>query len=223
MELSELLTKETAEIVAQHIVYCAEPSDGETVSFDCDFKLNQGQFLTEDINTWLKFDLKDRFFCQELKDIQQELIKSELKEEYDAYDTWTRLVSTLLETKYKTKLVDKIRKNLLSNTTKELMPMNSIEVKTIELDELPVNDKTMKINKMSPKGHMSSPVSEEIFNLMNETGKSAEQIIEEKKDEGNPDYKYITGVNFTKTFFEVSIEMWVDYSLNPETNPSKTI
>lgn len=220
MGLSELLTKDTADIVARHIVKSAVYiKDSETVNFDCDFKINKGVMASDAINTSLKFDLKEDFYCEELKKIQKELTSSDVPEEYHTFDAWTKLVSTLLETKYKGKLADNIRYHLLGGVPKEAFPLKEIKVKYIELDELPTNDKTMKIDKMSPPDFIGQPVSEEIFELMDETGKTAEKIIEEKKSEGNPNYQYITGVTFTKEFYEFSLDLWVDYTPDESTKP----
>lgn len=221
MGLSELLTKQTAEIAARHIVKSAVYiKDNETINFDCDFKINKGILVSEDTNTWLKFDLKDDFYCEELKKIQLEFTKIETLEEYKAFDTWINLVGTFIETKYKDKLADNIRFHLLGGVSRDFFPLKDIKVKFIELDELPVNDKVMKIDKLSPPDFIGQPVSEEIFKIMEETGKNAEKIIEEKKAEGDPNYKYITGVTFTKEFYECSIDLWVDYSPDESNRPS---
>ena len=60
--------------------------------------------------------------------------------EFDLFDTWIRLVSSMLETRYKDKLSDAIRKTLLPQTTKELMPMDNIKVVFLELEEIPVTE-----------------------------------------------------------------------------------
>lgn len=220
MIISELLTKETAETVARHIVNCAVYiKDSEIVNFDCDFKINKGKLVSEETNTWLKFDLKDDFYCEELKQIQNAFINSDVPEEYQAFDTWTKLVATILETKLKDKLGDKIRQHLLGGVPKKDFPMKEIKIRYIEIDEIPTHDKIMKIDKKASKDYVAQPVSEEIFELMDLTGKSAETIIEEKKAEGNPDYEVITGVTFSKEFYEVSVDFWVDYSPDPNTKP----
>lgn len=222
MGLSKLLTKDTAEAVAKHIVNSAVYiKDNDSVDFDCDFKINKGVLVSDEVNTWLKFDLKDTFYCEELKQIQKELVESDVLEEYQAFDTWTGLVAAFIENKHKDKLADKIRQHLLGGVPKKDFPLNEIKVKFIELDDVPTHDSRMRIDKMVPEGHISQPVSEEIFELMDETGKSAEEIIEEKKAEGNPNYKYITGVTFTKEFYEVSVDLWVDYSPDPSTRPEE--
>jgi len=222
MGLSELLTKDTADAVAKHIVNSAVYiKDNDSVDFDCDFKINKGVLVSDEVNTWLKFDLKDTFYCEEIKKIQQELVASEVAEEYEAFDTWTRLVATLIENKHKDKLADRIRQHLLGGVPREGFPLNDIKVRFIEIDDVPAHDSRMRIDKMAPEGYISQPVSEEIFELMDETGKSAEEIIEEKKAEGNPNYKYITGVTFTKEFYEVSIDLWVDYSPDESTKPEE--
>lgn len=236
MGLTELLTKENAEKVAKHIVNCAKPTDGEKVEFDCEFQMVQGEFITDEVNTWLKFDLKDEFYLKELKQIQEEMFKDdptksdpEVNAEFDLFDTWIRLVSSMLETRYKDRLSDAIRKTLLPQTTKELMPMDNIKVVFLELEEIPVTetgyvcDKVMSIQKLvSPEAPETAAVSEEIFRLIEETGKGPEEIIEMKKAEKDPNYAYVEGVVMTKRFFEINIELWVDYSLNPETKPEET-
>lgn len=223
MELAKLLTKETADIVAKHIVNSAVYiQDSEVVSFDCDFKLNKGNLVSDNVNTWLKFDLKDDFYCEEIKLIQKALADSDVPEEFQAFDTWSNLVAKLIETKHKNKLADKIRQHLLGGVPKEGFPLKDIKIKYIDIDEVPTHDKTMKIDKMVPKeGYVSQPVSEEIFELMDKTGKTAEQIIEDKKAEGDPNYQCITGVTFSKGFYEVSIDLWVDYTPDPSTKPEE--
>ena len=223
MGLSELLTKDTADAVAKHVVNSAVYiKDNDSVDFDCDFKINKGVLVSDEVNTWLKFDLKDTFYCEEIKKIQQELLKSDIPEEYQAFDLWTKMVAKLLETKYKNKLADRIRQHLLGGVPKEGFPLNDIKVKHVEIDDIPTHDKTMKIDKMVPKdNYIAQPVSEEIFELMDETGKTAEEIIEMKKAEGNPDYEYITGVTFSKEFYEVSVDLWVDYSPDESTKPEE--
>jgi len=223
MGISNLLTKESAEVVAKHILKSAVYlKDSENVNFDCDFKINQGILISDEINTWLKFDLKDDFYCQELRDVQQAIITSDVPEEYQAFDTWTQLVATFLETKYKDKLADKIRQHLLGGVPREGFPLKEIKVKYIEIDEIPTHDKTMRVDKAVPKDkYIALPVSERIFELMDSTGKTAETIVEEKKAEGDPDFECVTGVTFSKEFYEISVDLWVDYSPDESTRPEE--
>lgn len=232
MGLKELLTKDNADKVAKHIVNCIRPSDGEHVDLDVAFQLDQGEFITENINTWIKFDLVQDLFSQELKDIQQAMYsdtegrpESELRAEVNLFDTWRQLVGTLLETKYKKQVTGKIRQHLLSNTEEYLMPMDEVKVQIIEISDYgdsPIADKLMNIEKLvDPNAPENPGLSMEIYNLVDETGLMPDEIVKKKKEEGDPNYDNVVGVKLTKHFYEINVELYIDYSLNPDTKPEK--
>lgn len=232
MGLKELLTKDNADKVAKHIVNCIRSSDGEHVDLDCEFQMLEGEFITDDVNTWIKFDLHNDLFLQELKDIQTAMYSdtkgrpdSELRAKANLFDTWIKLVSSLLETKYKKQVTGKIRQHLLPNTDEHLMPMDKIKIQIIEISEFgdsPIADKLMNIEKLvNPKDPESPSLASEIYALVDETGMMPDEIIEKKKAEGDPNYENVVGVQLNKHFYEVNIELFVDYSLNPETKPKE--
>ena len=232
MALKELLTKDNADKVAKHIVNCIRPSDGEHVDLDCDFQMVQGQFVTEDVNTWIKFDLINDLSIKELKDIQKAMYaetdgrpESELRAEVNLFDTWRQLVGSLLETKYKKQVTQKVRQHLLPNTDEYLMPMDEVKVQLIEISDYgdsPIADKLMSIEKLVDPNSPESPgLSIEIYNLVDETGMMPDEIIKMKKEEGDPNYENVEGVKLTKHFYEINVELYIDYSLNPETKPEE--
>ena len=85
----------------------------------------------------------------------------------------------------------------------------------VDVSDLPEEDCVLTVKKSAPPGEETHPVSEDIFAEKARTGETANEVVARRKEEGDHRYRWVTGVESRKHFFEVSISLSIDYSFRP--------
>ena len=66
---------------------------------------------------------------------------------------------------------------------------------------------------MAPANYQGSSISDDLFKEHHDTFEDFNDIIKRKKDSGDERYKYVDSAEKRKTFFEITIPIYADYSL----------
>ena len=175
-----------------------------------DFKISNGKMSSiGEFNTWIRFDVKN---CKTLKKVLDKLVSSEdpSQDDISNFDEWRKSVA---ENVTKEKFND-LKKHVCNSafSGNQDMPFNVLS-SDFELTDIPTNDKVIVVKKNTPQGVVIPPVSSEIMRIYEETGEDFSSIVNRKKAEGDPKYRWIVGIDAVKKFYEVTFSMAVDYSL----------
>lgn len=179
-----------------------------------DFKMSKGKMSSVgESNTWIKFDVKE---SPVLNKTLKRLVESDepSKEDMEAFETWRKEVAKHMSEQVCSEIKEVVCDAMFSGNKE--MPFKIISA-DFELTDLPANDKVLVVRKASPPGVVTPPVSGEIMKEHEDSGESFENIINRKKMEGDPKYRWVVGAYATKSFFEANLSLAVDYSL--EENP----
>lgn len=163
-------------------------------------------------NTWIRFDCNPGV----IKNLIQ--IMSEVGEVCDddvqAMDRWRGEVSKILETDMLHRIREAIRERILGGAPPEVIPLHDIQITDVDISDLPEDDCVLVIKKSTPQGEETSPVAEDIFGEKGRTGETIQQVVDRRKREGDPRYKWVVDVEQRKHFFEVTVSISADYSLS---------
>jgi hypothetical protein len=175
-----------------------------------DFKMSKGRMSgVGEFNTLIRFDLGR---SPKLKEILKRMIESEnpTQEDVLAFEEWRKEVALFMIEQKSSELKESICKSAFSGNMD--IPFKIVSA-DFELTDLPSNDKVVVVKKASPPGVMMPPVSGEIMRIHSETGEDFATIINRKKAQGDPKYHWIVGVDSHKSFYEVTLSIAVDYSV----------
>lgn len=182
-----------------------------------DFKMSKGKMSSVgDSNTWIKFDVKESPL---LNSMLKKMVESNepSKDDIEAFDSWRKEVAKHISDNYHDEIKEAVCDAMFSGN-KEI-PFKIISA-DFELTDLPANDKVLVVRKASPPGVVTPPVSSEIMKEHEATGESFEEIINRKRMEGDPKYRWVVGAYATKSFFEANLSLAVDYSLEDTASKS---
>lgn len=205
---SEFINSVQASDAAQDIIDEAL-RDKESVLVD--FKMNKGKMSgIGDFNTWIRFDVAK---CKTLKRVLEKMVSSKDPEEAEvaSFEEWRNKVASNVIQEKQEALRNVICDAVFSGNRELPFKILSAE---FELTDIPTNDKVVVVKKATPNGIVTPPVSSEIMRIYSETGESFESIINRKKMEGDPKYRWITGVDSRKSFYEATLSIAIDYSLS---------
>lgn len=220
-EFLSLINHEKAEELAKYIVDIFGTKENEIdleKNIDVNFHLKAGQMEkdgNQNTNTWFKFDTQEGTLCRKILDFlcDEELDAEEVREQFE---TFRNSVESIIESKYSNVLREKIRKYVFPSSPEILFPLKEIKVNFLEISEKPPIDFTIAIQKCSPPGEQTSQVSQDLLNTYLETREDLNDIVARKKAEGNENYKYVVGVKKTKAFYEVNLDLYVDFSVDTD-------
>lgn len=204
---SEFITSIPALDAAQDII---DESMRNRESVLVDFKMNKGVMSgIGDFNTWIRFDVKE---CKTLKKVLDKLVSSNdpNESEVNSFEEWRRQVASSVIQEKSVELRNSICDAVFSG--KRDLPFKIMSAE-FELTDIPANDKVVVVKKATPNGVVTPPVSSEIMRIHSETGESFENIVNRKKMEGDPKYRWITGVDSRKSFYEATLSIAIDYSM----------
>jgi len=218
-----IFTNENAEKTAQIII---ERIHSKGTQVDYDFHFQQGKFVSNDINTWIKFDTDND---QLLKDILDVLTNEEIeptKERIKLFSDFRNKVCEVLANELKEELADKLRDYVFGGKmNKSTCPMNDIKVTNFEITDVPESGRyLLVVKKEQPRDEISQSVTNELYEYLRhledeekldieKMSAKMDEFIKEKKEEGNEKFRYIKSVKMKRAFFECQIDMFADYSI----------
>ena len=214
LDSSSIFSEKSQEVCVEEILSTLKNDDLPQSSFKVDFNLSKGKMLAEeDYNTVLSFDTKDDTSLRNVLDYICE-VEEVTDDDIRIFEEFRLgIISKINEDDSKGKLREIIRDKIFKNTPKELVPIEILEVKDIEISDLPEVDYVLVVKKMAPKNYQGGSISDDLFKEKSETGESFNNIIKRKKESGDKRYEYVEGVEERKTFFEITIPVHADYSL----------
>lgn len=225
-KLKEKLTEELATNVILEIVNKLYQLDDNNVEFDFEVKQGNMQSSTNDMqgNTTMFFDItEDTPSLYQLKKIVD-------NEEFDS-EEYSNIIAAFIQSivnnlvdNHMTDIRTNVRRLVMKDSDDELFPLKYIKIKYIDIidaSDLPLSVTNMiGVNKLpldpSDEGTSSGQVGPELINLVEKTGKDVNQIIKEKKEEGDLKYKYVLDAQWIKYLYEFYLIMDVDYAPIPK-------
>lgn len=218
-EFFALLTSENAENLAKYIANnIGLKTDEMERTVEVDFHLKEGNMEkkeSQETNTWVKFDTKENTLCRQILDF---LCDEEVEPEetlLEQSEDFRQLTEEMLQNKYSDIIKEKIKQTVFPDTPPQIFPMKDFKVMFLEIAEKPKIDYTLSVKKEAPKDYISTPVANELIQEHLSTGEEYETIIKRKQEEGNEAYKYVIGVTKNKAFYEVNLDLYIDYSIDP--------
>jgi hypothetical protein len=216
-KVNEYFTEEVITKCATEILE-AFHNKGSDETVEVDFHLSEGT-MEGDLsrpNTWFKFDCDDSVpALQDAIAFLTSLWREEGTSNKDADDfveIERRIKSKIQELHKDLNLSAALRKNVFQSVPSEILPIDKINILQVEMIGNDEQGYVLKINKKSNEGESSSSVAPELIRIHTETGKSFEQIIEEKQSEGDPNYQNVTGVKYEKYIKDINVAVAADYS-----------
>jgi hypothetical protein len=189
---------------------------------DYDCSLIEGNMKTEiingepKVNTWFKFDSLNNTLAKRIVNV---LIDEEIEpteERIALFSKFRSMVSLMLENKYKEALGDKIRKYVLGGASKEVFPLNQIEVKYLDISDNPTIDYTITLEKMSNPDKLESGIAQEIARECLISGDSIEKVFKRLSKKYPSRYSTVKKIIMTKAFYEFNLDLYVDYSVSED-------
>jgi len=205
-----LLNTTNVSFCAQHVVDLFVTNEDQN-AVDYDFKLHRGKMESQKNNTVFQFDTKENTILREIYDILDNKDFEINKEQVDCLNNFCNEIVKNIELNLKDKIREKIRS--IFKVPKEIMLMEDFQVLSFNIEICPDKDYVVVVEKQSPKNITTSSVSEELIAIQDETGKDFDQIIKEKKEAGDNNYKYVIKATKKKYFYQCRLDLFVDYSL----------
>lgn len=198
----------------QEIISTLKNDDLPSASFKVDFQLSKGRMVSEEEdNTVLSFDTKENTALRSIIDYICE-VEDVVEEDIKAFESFrTGIVDKLNGNDEKEEIKNILRERVFKGTPKEVVPIDTLTIKDVEISDLPDVDYVLVIKKMAPANYQGSSISDDLFMEKHSTGEDFDDIIKRKKESGDERYKYVDGVEVRKTFFEITIPLFADYSL----------
>jgi hypothetical protein len=227
MGLMEYLTDENAKRIADDIIrHFEEKGTKDNVEFS--YELHAGVMSSIDENTSFEFDPDQGSVCDEFKEILfSEEIEPEPGEEtteehkyrIKAVNSFLELVCKKASEDHVDKIREKIRKVVIPDSDPRIFPLKEVRLSNFEVvdySSMPDYSKyQLIIHKMAPASVQPPSVRDELFSIHEETGEPYDAIVKRKKEEQDPSYEYVSGVDTKKIYFEYSLAFYVDYAPIP--------
>jgi len=216
-DLSSLMTDKNAGKIAEEIVYIYL-TDNKIKTIDFSYDLSMGKMSNTDANTTFAFDIDDNktlLYMFKKLSFQNELSS----EEEQKICEFMSKVATYLIFNHRAVLKNIVRKNTITDSDPNIIPLDVIEVCNIDILDLEKVEfsakNTIKVNKMRRKDMLSTSVTgtaNDLFNVYNNTGETLSDIIARKKIEGDPKYEEVVDAEWIRYLFEGYLVLYVDYS-----------
>lgn len=212
---AKLFTPKSAQLAALQIIKYTQKTNDKDRLLDVDFKLGKGsgKIQSQDTNTWIKFDiaLTSSIFAPILQRTEQIY---EATDRVDLFDKWIKIVSLLLQTKYKQQFADKLRyQNFNNQATKQMMPIQKIQIKTLQLNEPTQFDYMITVHKQRAASEQNcSGLGNQIYKVCMQKSISPQQALQilRQTDER---FKCVSSIQTKKYLFHVQVSLWADYSV----------
>lgn len=164
-------------------------------------------------NTWIRFDSPPGTIRRVIDSMRA--ADSVHADDVSAFDRWRKEVGQALMSDHRSNLAELLRGRILGGAPADVVPLENMEIVDLDISDLPEDDCVLVVKKSAPPGEETHPVSEDIFSEKARTGETAEDVVARRKSEGDHRYRWVTGVESRKHFFEVVLALSVDYSLRP--------
>lgn len=164
-------------------------------------------------NTWIRFDSPHGVMRRVIDAMSS--ADSVSHDDISAFDGWRTEVGAILMSRHRQNLSELMRGRILGGAPQEVVPLDRMEVVDLDISDLPDDDCVLVVKKAAPPGEETHPVSEDIFSEKARTGESADEVVARRKAEGDHRYRWVSGVESRKHFFEVVLSLSVDYSFRP--------
>jgi len=164
-------------------------------------------------NTWIRFDSPTGVIRSVIDSMKSSEVVTQ--DDVEAFDHWRAEVGRMLVESHGENLSELIRQRVLGGADAGAVPLERMEVTDVDVSDLPEEDCVLTVKKSAPPGEETHPVSEDIFAEKARTGETANEVVARRKEEGDHRYRWVTGVESRKHFFEVSISLSIDYSFRP--------
>lgn len=224
--------KITDEIARHMLMFKDDPKKPEDEKFgkvDFQFDLSKGMMQGADANTYFAFDIEQKGI---LYDFFKAIHADEIDDEEETIKKLNDFINSIckdLSNAYSVTLQEVVRNRVLPDSKEWIIPLDNIEIIAIEMvDYSSVEDDdkyTMKIAKYPDKDVNMEAIYNKIAAIKEENpDKTSAQIVREQKENGDPDfegiYKVVRG---DKYLWDISISMFVDYSLSDTFVASQSI
>jgi hypothetical protein len=216
-----IFTTENAAKVAQSIL---KSMDDEETIVDYDFRFQQGEFVSDDINTWIKFDTNKYPLLQAMLETLTDETIEPTQERIDLFTNFREEICSFLAGELKTQVSNKLRECVFGGKIDANMcPIEKVKVVNFDLADIPDSARyLLVVKKEQPKDNIAPSVSKDLYDHLhsldddkmtkNEIEQKLNDFISEKRD-CDSKFKYIKEVKLKKAFFECQVELFADYAM----------
>lgn len=216
-------TEENADLLSKYIVDNFDSGVNtemkKNLQYDC--HLIKGKMDSNDVNTQFYFDSLPNTLRKQIIDVLIDDSIEPTEERIKLFEKFRSDVSLFLETRYSEQLSEKIRKSVLGGAVKDVFPLKQIYVKNIDITDLPTNDFTITVEKMTNMNNPQSGIAQQILNECTISGESPEKVFKRLSKENPTRFNGIKKISVVKNFYEYSIDFYVDYSVSEDFIRSK--
>ena len=220
-DFESLFTKEKANEVSSYII---DRLEGKDRVLDYDFHDAYGKFVSEEINTWIKFDtLPDTLLGDILLALSSDNVEV-TPERIALFDIFRKSVCKELVTTYKKRLADILRNQIFGQKmTEQDCPMDDIKVISFEIADINRSSKNLVLIRKTGSEDIAEPVSADIFKFIEQFDNDdtvsdadlsikVDNYVKEMREKGTSLYRNVIQVSLKKEIFECYVELFVDYS-----------
>ena len=198
--------------------------DDKDTQIDYDFSFQQGEFVSDDINTWIRFDTNNYPLLKEMLGVLTNEKIEPTKKRIKLFAKFREDVCKLLVKEFKEVIADKLRNCVFgSKINAKICPIENIKITDFDLADIPDSARyLLVVKKEQPKDVISPSVSKDLYDYLYtlDDGELNKKEIEEKLNEfisekrnSDSKFKYITKVTLKKAFFECQVELFADYTM----------
>ena len=231
-ELKAYFTMDLAEQAADGIVLLMDEVATDD-NLEVEFRLHQGKMVgsLNTPNTLFKADTQAGTLLRDVKQAIADVVNRDfdpkIPEEADRMYEAVQIIDDFKENVriilnsgiFNRRVANTIRRVAMGNVPYQLVPIENIRFLEIEIGEANPDDCIVSIQKFQKidqtTGQYIDPpqaINQDLFQRQRETGKSFEEIIEERKAAKDPRYECVAGVTRKRYSFEVHCRIAADYS-----------
>ena len=220
MDIVEFLNDVTASTLAKEISDVFTGANSETLF--CEFDLSSGKMASCNANTWFEFDVPKGTLLNEFKlTLFQRNLPEEEKKQLDQFLLTT---AKMLADNHADKLRNTIRSVLMPQSTSEVIPMEEVVIKNLEISDVTTIPEMarylFRITTEPGAGYDRAKVLERLNELREETALGKEMDIKDIKEifEAHRHEDVFNGVvqieGLRKYLYDASLALFVDYAPN---------
>ena len=214
---SELLKKSVANEIVNEIL----KPDFDREAVNVDFHIKEGKMsCSKPWNTQIQFDADNSPYCQKVLKYLSEA-EDPSKDDIAFFELWRISLNYSIENIITDKFKTQVMNLVFRENSEELDPISRFKVIDVDITNRPENDRVLVVKKEAPQGLQTSPITAELMLEVESTGRDINDIIAEKKKNGDSRYKWVTSATWRKHFYDITVSLMVDYL--PQPMPSNSI